>query len=55
MLTPGKSILELPLKLTPPIVLAVAKIVAVDALPVNSPVMLVADNVGDSIEVEADI
>ena len=33
MLTPGKSILALPLNDTPPIVLAVAKIVAVAANP----------------------
>ncbi len=38
-LTPGKFILALPSKLTPPIVLAVAKAVAVSALPVTSPVM----------------
>ena len=31
--TPGKSILELPLNDTPPIVLAVAKVAAVAALP----------------------
>ena len=38
MLTPGKSILAVPSKETPPIFLAVAKAVAVSALPVTSPV-----------------
>ena len=33
VLTPGKSILALPLKLTPPMFLAVASIVAVAAFP----------------------
>ena len=37
MLTPGKSILAEPLKETPPIVLAVCKVVAVAALPVMLP------------------
>ena len=40
MLTPGKLILEEPSKLTPPIFLAVCKVVAVSALPVTSPVTL---------------
>ena len=40
MFTPGKSTIALPLKLTPPIVLAVAKTVAVAAFPVYA----VADN-----------
>ena len=36
--TPGRSILAEPLKDTPPIVLAVAKVVAVLALPVKAPI-----------------
>ena len=36
--TPGKLILALPSKLTPPIVLALANVVAVVALPVNGPI-----------------
>ena len=38
VLTPGRSMLALPLKLTPPIFLAVARIVAVAAFPLISPV-----------------
>ena len=40
MLTPGKLIAALPSKDTPPIVLAVASLVAVPALPDASPVTL---------------
>ena len=39
-LTPGRLMLADPLNETPPIVLAVSKVVAVSALPVKSPVTL---------------
>jgi hypothetical protein len=38
--TPGKLILALPLNDTPPIVLAVCRVVAVDALPLNAAVIV---------------
>ena len=42
MLTPGKFIFAEPLKETPPIVLAVASVVAVEALPVKAAVIVQA-------------
>ena len=42
LLTPGKFILAEPSKLTPPIVLAFANVVAVSALPVKAPINPVA-------------
>lgn len=42
VLTPGKSILAEPLKLTPPIFLAVCSTVAVEALPLNAAVIVPA-------------
>ena len=45
MFTPGRSILAEPLKLTPPIVLAVCNVVAVVALPLKAPVKVTADTV----------
>ena len=50
-MTPGRLILALPSNETPPIVLAVASVVAVSALPVTSPVILPLNDVAVKIPV----